>query len=238
MSKLSVPAPSLKYEPTSPNVAILEKPVTIAGPAVKLLDGTPVTDQIIGVVAGFLLYRQTPNDPGPQVWDAEAKAWKSGTDAVSLTLQPKPLTYKDGAWEGIFVAAADKGAVEAGGNLYSFRTLFRVPYQGSTLSALSLPTTAIRFVAATDAMQAGIKMVDAPETATEMTIYLRNAAKEVIGSVQLVNQSGTARIDVSNTAGARVRLAANGDVELRPANGRSVIVQGHLVTDTLHVEHP
>lgn len=238
MSKWSVPAPSLQYDSIGPNVATIEKPVTIVGPAVKLPDNTPVTDQIVGLVAGFLLYRQTPGDPGPQVWDGNAKAWKAGTDAVALTLQPKPLAYKEGSWEGLFVATADKGAVEAGNIQYSFRTLFRVPYQESTLAAVSLPTTAIRFVAAADAMQAGIQMIDAPESATEMKIYLRNAAKEVIGSVHLVNQSGTARIDVSNTAGARVRLASNGDVELQPANGRSVIVQGHLVTDTLHVEHP
>ena len=77
-----------------------------------------------------------------------------------------------------------------------------------------------------------------PETATEMKIYLRDAAKQVIGSVHLVNQSGTARIDVTNTAGARVRLASNGDIELRPANGHAVVVQGHLITDTLHVENP
>lgn len=240
MTRLSVPTPSLKLEPPGPGLATLEKPVTIVSKAVTLPDGTPVTDQLIGITAGYLLYRQTANASGAQVWDPDAKSWKSGTDAVSLTLTPKPLAYKQesGSWEGLFIATVEKGAIEAGDTQYYFRTLFRVPYQDSTLTALSAPTQPIRFVAAADTMQAGINMVDSPETATEMTVYLRDAAKQVIGSVRLINESGTARIDVTNTAGARVRLTPSGDVELRPANGRSVIVDGHLVTGTLHVENP
>jgi hypothetical protein len=235
---LKVPTPSLKLESPGPGLAMLEKPVTIAGPAVKLPDGTAVTDQIVGVVTGFLLYRQTPSSSGPQVWDGDKKAWRAGTDAVSLTLTPKPLALKSGAWEGVFIATSDKGAVAAGPNAYYFRTLFRVPFNGSTLAALSLPTPQVRFVSAADTMQAGIKIADAPETATELTIYLRNAAKHEIGSVHFVNDGGTARIDISNSAGALVRLGSNGDITLRPAAGRDVIVLGHLITDTLTVEHP
>ncbi len=240
MSMLSVATPSLKLEPPGPGLATLEKPVTIVSKAVTLPDGTSVTDQIIGVTAGFLTYRQTADNSGAQVWDAEAKTWKSGTDAVSLALTPKPLAYKpdSDSWEGLFLATTEKGAVEAGGIQYYFRTLFRVPHEGSTLTALSVATAPIRFVAAADTMQAGINMIATPENATEMQVYLRDAAKQIIGSVHLINESGTARIDVTNTAGARVRLAPNGDVELRPADGRSVIVQGHLVTGTLHVENP
>ena len=232
MANLIVPMPSLKLEPPGPGLATLEMPVTIVGKPVFLPDGTPLTDQVIGLVPGFFLYRQPPGSAYSQIWDSDQKLWKNANDTLAATLKPKPLAYKKdqaaAPWEGVFVAAADKDAVQAGPMSYYFRTRYAAPFGGGIIYGFSPPTPSLHFVAAVDTAQAGIKL-DAPDSATDVRLFLRNTAKQIIGSVYMSNVSGQARIEISNSAGASVRLTEGGDIELQPAAGRSVVVLGPLV---------
>ena len=225
MSTLLVPTPSLHAELANPGVAILEKPVTIRSNGVTLPDGTPLTDQIIGVAAGFFLYRHNSSTVA-EVWDQEAKQWRVLADGAVMALKPKPLAYKSDAnrWEGLFVASADKDAVLPGAPEYFVRTFFSAPFGGQMLTALSAHSSPLHFVAMIDAAQGGLKL-QPQENTTEVTLFLRNAAKQIIGSARLVNESGTAKIEVTNTAGAAVRLLSNGNIEL---DAPRVDVTGHL----------
>lgn len=230
MSTLSVAAPSLQAALSAPGLAVLEKPVTVAAGAVTLPDGTPLTDQTAGVVAGFFLHRRKGSSI-TEAWDETQKQWRVPSDALLMTLKPKPLAWKKetGAWEGLFVASADKDAVQAGTTTeYLVRTFFQAPFGGSTLAALSAPSPALRFVAMIDAVQAGLK-IESPESATEVTVFLRNSAKQPIGSVLLINKSGSARIELSNSTGAYVRITEDGDILLQSANTRHVYINGGLV---------
>ena len=227
---LVVPTPSLQGEFSGPALAVLEKPLTVAAAAVTLPDGTPLTDQIIGVVAGFFLFRRKASAV-TEVWDETQKQWRVVADSIVMTLKPKPLAYKkeSGTWEGLFVASADKDAVQAGTTDYLFRTFFQAPFGTSTLAALSAPSSSICFVAMNDAAQAGLQIVS-PETATQITVFLRDSAKQLIGSLLLINESGKARVELSNTLGAYVRITSDGDIYLQAATGRNVFINGSLVT--------
>jgi hypothetical protein len=230
VSELFVPAPSLVAELSAPGLAVLEKPVPIAAGAVTLPDGTPLTDQTLGIIAGFFLHRRKGSSI-TEAWDETQKQWLVPSDAQLMTLKPKPLAYKKdtGAWEGLFVPSADKDAVEAGTTTeYLVRTFFQAPFGGSPLAALSAQSSSIRFVAMIDAVQAGLK-IEAPESATEVTVFLRDAAKQEIGSVLLIKESGSARIELSNSTGAYVRITGDGDILLRSSLTRHVYINGSLV---------
>lgn len=231
MSALFVPTPSLVAELSAPGLAVLEKPLTIAAGAVTLPDGTPLTDQTLGIVAGFFLHRRKGSSL-TEAWDETRKQWLVPSEALLMTLKPKPLAWKKekSAWEGLFVASADKDAVQAGTTTeYLVRTFFQAPFGGATLAALSAQSPALRFVAMTDAAQAGLK-IEAPESATEITVFLRNSAKQPIGSVLLINESGSARIELSNSTGAYVRITSTGDILLQSSTTGHVYINQSLVS--------
>jgi hypothetical protein len=224
VTTLIVPTPSVQAALSGPGLAVLEKPVTLVSAGVSLPDGTATTDQTPGVVAGFFVFRRKASTV-TEVWDAAQKTWRVLGDNVVMTLQPKPLAYKKetNTWEGLFVASADPGAVEAGSTDYLFRTFFRAPYGNATIAGLSIATSALRFIAMIDAAQGGLK-IENPESATEVLLFLRDSAKQLIGSVHLIAESGSARVELTNSTGAFVRLTALGDIELSPKAGRNVIV--------------
>ncbi len=235
MATLVVPVPTLQFDAVAPGLAALEKPVTVVSKPVALPDGTAITDQLVPMTAGFFLYRQTPASAAAQIWNPDQKLWQTATDSLAATLKPKPLAYQKDqpAWQGVFVAAGEKGAVEAGVNSYSFRTWFQAPFAGSTISGLSAPSAWLKFVSAQDAQQAGVKLLS-PETATQIQLFLRDSNKQLIGSVRLSNESGQAKIEISNSAGASVRITAQGDIEIQPANGRNIVLQGSLMAQNIN----
>lgn len=229
MSTLIVPTPSVQAALAGPGVAVLEKPVTLASPEVTLPDGTPLTDQTPGVTAGFFLFRRKGSTV-TEVWDETLKTFRVLADSVVMSLKPKPLVYRkeSGTWEGLFVATADPDAVEAGSTDYLFRTFFQAPFGDSAVAAMSAPTSMLRFLAMIDAAQGGLK-VDPPDGATSVTLFLRDSARQPIGSVLLINESGQARIELSNTVGAFVRLTSWGDIIVEPAPGRQVVINGTVM---------
>jgi hypothetical protein len=77
-----------------------------------------------------------------------------------------------------------------------------------------------------------------PKDATQVELFLRNAALQNIGSVQIRADGSTAVIEITNfTAGqtpfARVSLLANGEIRLKPASGQKVVIEGDLETEMI-----
>jgi len=229
MTVLTIPLPTLQFDAVAPGLATLEKPVTVVSKPVVLPDGGAVTDQLVPMTAGFFLYRQIPSSAFAQVWNTDQKLWQTATDSLAATLKPKPLAYRkeQPAWQGVFVPAGEKGAVEAGINSYFFRTWFQAPFAGSAISGLSAPSALVKFIAGPDAAQAGVKLQpqDAP---VEIQLFVRDPNRQLIGSVHLSNDSGQGKIEVSNSTGAVVRITKDGDIEIQPASGRNIVLGGTL----------
>ena len=229
MAVLTIPVPTLQSDTVAPGLAMLEKPVTVVSKPVALPDGAAVTDQLVPMTAGFYLYRQIPSSAFAQVWNMDQKLWQTATDSLAATLKPKPLAYQKDqpAWKGVFVPAGEKGAIEAGVNSYFFRTWFQAPFAGSTISGLSAPSALVKFISGPDAAQAGVKLQpqDAP---VEIQMFVRDPSRQLIGSVHLSDDSGQAKIEISNSTGAIVRITKDGDIEIQPASGRNIILGGTL----------
>jgi hypothetical protein len=123
---------------------------------------------------------------------------------------------------------------------YFTRAFFAGTVQGIVSSGLSAPSTSVRFVRVADTMLAGVEVGDdeEPANATVIRMFLRFPEKRNIALVQLTRsgsdgQIEIATVDAGGTQKAVVRLLANGDIELKPAPGRRVVVSGELETETI-----
>lgn len=242
MASLSVPLPTVKFDPAIPselNLAALEKPVEINCGNVTFPNGQSF-EQSQQKVAGFFVYRQQADFA--EIWDETAKQWKPDPGEGLGNLQAKPLAFKQGEsepWQGLFVPAGEKSPVfekEDTGFKYFFRTYFVSNEKTGSISGLSTPSVAINFIGILDAIRAGIKLGkdQKPENATEIELFLRNEFSQIIGSVAIFNEGASARIEISNRDGASggqravIRLLPSGDIEIIPASNRRVFLQGDL----------
>ena len=231
MPPLVVPVPTLTVDAVAleappPPVATIEKPIELRSGAVTLPDGTPLGQEQLAT-AGYLVYRRTAAAAAEEVWDEAAGAW-TATPADPTTLQPTPLAFEQkGAqpWFSVVVAAGQKDGAggdrftkaTAGYPRYFFRTFF-APGEGlDAAAALSGPTPEVHFVSAVDTLRAGIVAGSGqtPQNATEVHLFLRNAALELVGAVSIFDEGGQARIELAKWDGAsspvrRVSLRADG----------------------------
>lgn len=242
MPSLSVPLPTVKFDPAIPsqlNLAVLEKPVEIYSGNVTFPNGQPF-EQTQQKVAGFFVYRQQAGFA--EIWDETAKLWKPDPGEALADLQPKPFAFKSGEsepWQGLFVPAGEKNPVfekQDTGFKYFFRTYFVSNETTGSISGLSAPSVAINFIGILDAIRAGIKLGEnqKPEDATEVELFLRNQSGRIIGSLAIFSEGDSARIEISNRDGASsgqraiIRLLPSGDVEIIPLPNRRVLMQGDL----------
>jgi hypothetical protein len=246
-----VPTPTVVYKPAGPGLAALEKPLEVRSAKVVFPDGAEF-GQASGT-AGFFVYREQLAG-AMEIWNEEAKQWQADPGGATGALKPKPLIFKadDPAapWQSPVVAAGQKdkdgkdqfSRAKPDFPRYYFRTFFSGESGGVAYEGLSAPAASVRFVSALDALRAGINVGEdeTPEDATEITLFLKDAALRVLGSVFIKSEGGTARVEVSNfQAGAQravVRLLPNGDIELRPAAGRSVVLGGPLLAGSINYQ--
>lgn len=242
MPSLSVPLPTIKFDPAIPselNLAVLEKPIEIHCGNVTFPNGQ-LFEQSQQKVAGFFVYRQQAGFA--EIWDETAKQWKPDPGKELGNLSVKPLAFKQGEsepWQGLFVPAGEKSPMfekQDTGFKYFFRTYFVSNEKTGSICGLSTASVAINFTGILDAIRAGIKLGkdQKPENATEIELFLRNESGQIIGSLAIFNEAGSARIEISNRNGASggqqvvIRLLPSGDVEIIPAPNRRVFVQGDL----------
>ena len=249
MPDLTVPAPTLKFEPVEVDLAVLEKPLEVQGGPVARPDGTGFGVRNLGT-AGFFSYRQKTGGSPVEVFDEGSRTWIPAPGGAPAGVEPKPFIPREGEpvpWQGLVVAA---GQTDASGApifekalgpfpRYFFRAYFVDGVDPST-SGLGPPSPSLRFVSMVDANRAGLRLAEGetPENATEVELFLRNASRRVIGSVRISGGGGAPRIDIANrdAAGleiARVSLLPNGDVEIQPASGRSLRVSGPVDADRI-----
>ena len=242
---LLIPIPTL-IEPLSnqplsvfPKLTVLEKPIKVSCGVVTFSDGKTF-EQSQQAIAGFFIYRQQVGVT--EIWNEEMKLWSPDPGTALTTFKPKPLAYQPSTpapWQGLLVPAAEKDTGFNTASSYDyFIRIYCVsnPSTGS-VSGLSPPSSRFKFTSLMNALRAGIKPRDGSraDDTEEIQLFLRNPNLQIIGSVKITSNGGSAQIDIQNqnTSGnplAIVQLLSNGDIVLKPAIGRKVIVEGFLET--------
>jgi hypothetical protein len=234
---LTVPKPTLTFEPLPGGAATLEKPVNVAVGAVK--DGAKILGPEGLGTFGFFAYRRLSAGAGLELWDDAAKSWKPDPGPAVASVKPTQLAYKAGEpnpWTGIVVAAGGKDSAgkpqfakaKAGYPLYNFRAWFAS--KDNSLTGLSAPSDNVTFVGASDKNLVAIGAGDdeKPEEATQARLLLKDPGMQVIGQVLIERASSGAKITVQNLAGAAITLHPDGRIELAPASGQRLIVSGDI----------
>ncbi len=234
---LTVPDPTLAYEPLAAGVAALEMPLTVLlGPVSR--DGVALELPDLATF-GLVTFRRSNNGSLPEVWAPQSKQWLPDAGPDPVTSQPLAfLTGQPQPWQGLVVAA---GAADAAGApvfdrgvggfpSYSFAAVF-VTHDGELGVSGSSPS--VSFVPVTDRnlMVIGPGDGEKPEKATQTRIQLRDTDLATLGGLVIDRASPGAEVTLSNSAGASVVLRPDGSVEVHPAAGRSVIVGGDLETE-------
>jgi hypothetical protein len=235
MTDLIVPIPTWTVEGESVPLVRLDKPIEVlCGPATFDSERS-FTMEDLGRT-GFFVYRQLSAFAQEEIWNEAIKSWQP---PGALDPAPEPTAFapnpaSPGMWKGILVAAGQEDSSDQPKfskatpdfPRYTLRAYFssRSP---DTLSGLSGPSLPIRFISLQDAILAGLRIPDdeTPETAEEIRYFLRVGASDVAW-VQLQRSGSGAEIEVSNSAGASLRLLPTGDIMLSPAAGRHIFIEG------------
>ena len=234
---LTVPAPTVAYEPVTPGVATLELPLTIAfGPVTS--DGRTV-EPVELATFGLVVERRLVPWALPETWDPAAGTWVTApTDVAATPFSPVAfLAGEPQPWQAVLVPGSGKDAGGlpvftkgvAGAPSYGFAGLFVTTDHEAGLGASSPP---LSFVAAADRnlVVMGAGEGEKVESATQARLQLRSTGFATIGGLVVERASGGAQVTVSNSGGASVVLLPDGSIELRPAAGRAVEVVGDLET--------
>lgn len=237
---LTVPDPTVAYEPVVPGVAALELPLTVAFTPVTA-DGRAVEPPDLATF-GLVVQRRLAPWALPETWDPAAGTWNAAPTDVGAT-PFSPMAFLAGEaqpWQTVLVPAAGKDAGGApvfakgvaGAPSYGFAGLFVTKDHQVGLGQSSPP---LSFVASADRnlVVMGAGEGEKVESATEARLQLRSPAFNTIGGVVVDRAGASARVTVSNSAGASVVLRPDGSIELRPAAGRGVEVVGDLETDRI-----
>jgi hypothetical protein len=227
---LTVPDPTLAYEPLAPGLAARELPLTVAvGPVT--LDGVPLGPERLDQATLLTCRRSTPAAEVEQ-WDGANGAWvadssdPSGGDRLMfLPGLPQP-------WQALLVAGGQPRfeAATSGYPEYSFRVRFATTRE---VAVAESPPVAFGSVLDRNLMVLGPGEGEQPDTATEARLQLKDPAFSIVGGLVVRREGASALVTLSNATGAAVVLMPDGGLELRPAPGRGVVVAGDLETERL-----
>ncbi len=246
MAALTLQAPQWQFEPAGPS-AQLEKPVTVKLPPVTHADGQTASQDQLQKIGAFVYRSQAGAE---ELWNEAEQAWQpAASDVATLAaLTPIALAFKEGQpepWQGLLVAAGQKDKAGAprfakavnGQPVYRVRALAQFKRDGAVAEAVSAPSADLSFVSAADKKRFDIAL-DAPDPAdcTVARIQLKTSGLQPAAFIEL-RASGPeleiASCDNSGQVRARVILTPAGDIELRPAAGRRVIVHADLEIERL-----
>jgi hypothetical protein len=250
MPDLIVPVPDLKYEALAPGLAAQEKPVEVRLAPVRFPDGSLLTGKDL-LAAGFLTYRQFIAGAPVEVWASGRKEWRPEASIQPGDLQAQALAFKEEdslPWQGLLVALGQKDLADndqftrqvGGFPRYNFRARFIGKLAGQEIAGVSTPSAWLSFGSMVDQNRAGIAIEPdgKPKEATLVQLFLRNAAFQRIGSVEIRTSGSSAEVEIANfavggTRLARVRLLATGEIRLEPLSGQKVVIIGDLETERI-----
>jgi hypothetical protein len=136
-------------------------------------------------------------------------------------------------WQAIVLGAGGKPPIStatAGYPQYSFRVRFDTAHEEVVTES---PVVTFGSVADRNLMVLGPAEGEKPDNATQARIQLRDPALTTIGGLVIARDAGSARVRLSNSAGASIILQPDGSIDLTPAAGMPVLVTGDLETGRL-----
>jgi hypothetical protein len=228
---LTVPKPQLTYDVWNGS-AFLEKPVTVMVGGV----GVPPSDL---VTYGFLPFRKVGAASALEVWDDGPKTWKPDPGSSLAGIKLGQLAFKEGdpqPWQGLIVAAMGKDSgnqpqfVKAAGGFpqYFFRAIFAIKdIQELVASPLSDRVT-FAAMAEKNRLVIGPAPGETADTATHACLILKDGSFAEIGSLFIDTDGSSSKITILNSAGAKIILHSDGQIELAPGAGKNVVIQGEL----------
>lgn len=229
---LTAPDPTLSYDPLAPGVAAQERPLTVAvGPVTR--DGIALGPPDL-TAADLHVYRRLDAAADLELWDAASQRWLA--DPGVVTSAGDPLIYRAELaqpWQSIVLAAGGTRRLQAalaGYPQYSFRVRFDTAHEEVVTES---PVVVFGSVADHHLMVLGPADGENPDSATQARIQLRDPALTTIGGLVIERDSGSARVRLSNSAGASITLMPDGSIDLTPAAGQPVLVNGDLETRRL-----
>lgn len=236
--------------------APMDKPVGVQLAPFTLADGSaPAADEVSKV--GVFIQRADG-----LLWHEKQQGWvvpPSDAEAFAA-LEPLALSPKDDApapggpppapspFQGELIAIGQKdkaGApryvpVNDGGGAYRLRGFALVKKAGVVHVGLGAPSADIRFVRLQGEERFGpLFDTDGPQDCTDVRFRLRDGAGQPSGWLRLRSSPRDVELANFDAAGAplaSVRLTAAGDIELHPAPGRQVIVDGDLDVRFVHYQ--
>lgn len=228
---LTAPDPTLAYEALAPGVAAGELPLTVLVGAVTR-DGGPLGPQDF-TAADLHTYRLRAPAAGFEVWEPATGTWVP--DPGVIMTPGEPLMYLPGMplpWQAIVVAGGQPRFEKASGGFprYSFRARFDTAHEEVVTES---PSVAFGSVLDRNLMVLGPGEGEQPDSATQARLQLKSDPVSVIGGLVIRRESGTARVRLDNSAGASIILNADGSIDITPAAGKPVLVNGDLETGRL-----
>lgn len=244
---LTVPAPTLEYKVVGSGYAALENEFKLHVAAVQFADGAPLTENDVRK-AFALLYRWNTPAASAEVWNDKAKAWQSIGSQDLFDIAGVPLIANHAAptgWDGI---VAPTGGKDQWGNRqftpsiahypqYRARAVFSAKVGPTEFSGIGAESAAFEFVSMTANARFGVGLTpNSPADATHFTMFLKNAALQIVGSIE-VDADGTVALSNFGSGGVRasVKLQPDGAILLAPAAGKRVVIAGDL--DVGHVRY-
>jgi hypothetical protein len=241
---LAIPPPVL------PGTSVpLTQPVNAMLAGLMYADGSAVAAADVTSI-GVFVFRGSPGTG--QVWDDAQRQWRpTPADSELMTLKPLPATAKPGvapSWTAMLVAVGQKDASEApvyavasgGAPSYFLRGLAKARRAAGGEEGLSVASASFTFVDATAKSRFSTQFdtpTTPPEAATRVRLQLKGAALQPAGYVEIRTlpafEVEIANCDAGGNPLARIVLAANGEIHLRPAAGARVVLEGDVETNRI-----
>ncbi|MBI3637981.1 MAG: hypothetical protein HY216_17435 [Candidatus Rokubacteria bacterium] len=252
MPPLILPVPDLRFDGVPAAPAKLESPVTVPLPPLTFPDGTPIGALDVAPAA-FFVYRVASSGAPPEVWNGATKGWVPA-GAEDVTFKPAPLAFVPDdpfPWQGLLVATGQKDAsgqpvfaVATGGYpAYSVRAYVAARQAGVLYEGWSPASASLTFASVVAAATAPPRFSPAfpagqtPQTATEVTLVLRNAALQPAGYLSIKSAGGgevqLVACDAGGAPMSRIELDASGAIHFYPTGSR-VYVHGALETEEIY----
>lgn len=250
LAGLALPAPTLRWKGGAAQ-APFEQPVEVSLPPLLLPDGQEVLPDAV-VRLGVLVERD-----GGQFWHEKAARWQAAApDAEALAaleppLEPLALAHRPGdarRWQGQWVALGQKDGADAprylpldgGGPAYRLRAFVLLQREGVVHLGLGPPAPDLRFVRTAGNERFGMQFdTEGPGDCTEVRVRLRDGSGQPAGFLRMAVNPREAELVNCDAGGqplARVRLTAQGDIELQPAPGRRVRVLADLEAERIRYQ--
>lgn len=226
---LTVSKPEVSVEGISGHQFIAEKPIRVSCTSVTFPDGSVLAPEQAQQF-GFRLYRK--QDTGvEEAWSETNKSWMPGTSSP----QPEPLAFIESIWQTVLApmglkdnAGHDKFSTDptSGFPKYFIRCLFSATDAACQSHDGISPSGNEFTVSPAGALnRAGLATIPMAITqATEIRLFLKDAARISERGVIAIRQSG-GDFEIDLTVGtARIRMTGAGEIEL----DGDVSIQGSL----------